>query len=47
MGGAAAIIATANDSSVVSAVAPGLAPGGRMVILGVGKASGPTKPASE
>lgn len=38
MGGAAAIIATVNDSPAVSGIAAGLAPGGRMVILGVGKA---------
>lgn len=37
MGGAAAIIATANDSSAVSTIAGGLAPSGRMVVLGVGK----------
>lgn len=37
MGGANAIIATTNDASVVSAIATGLAPGGRMIILGVGK----------
>ncbi len=37
MGGAAAIIATVNDSSAVSTIVGGLAPSGRMVVLGVGK----------
>lgn len=37
MGGAAAIIVTTNDSSAMSAIVGGLAPGGRMVVLGVGK----------
>lgn len=37
LGGAAAIIATATDSVIVSSILHGLAPGGSLVILGVGK----------
>lgn len=37
MGSAAAIIATVTNSTIVSNVFPGLAPGGALVILGVGK----------
>jgi len=37
LGGAQAIISTVTDSAAVSAALPGLAPRGRMVLLGVGK----------
>jgi alcohol dehydrogenase len=37
MGGAQAIIATTNDAATVAALARGLAPQGRLVILGAGK----------
>lgn len=37
MGGAAAILSTVGDMGVVAALAQGLAPGGRLVLLGVGK----------
>lgn len=37
MGGAKAIIATVTDAKAVSAIMPGLAPGGRLVVLGVAK----------
>ena len=37
MGGAAAVIVTAGGSAGVSAIVAGLAPGGRMVVLGAGK----------
>lgn len=36
MGGAAAILTTIGDAATVAALVPGLAPGGRMVLLGVG-----------
>lgn len=37
MGGAKAIIATITDAKAVSAIMPGLAPGGRLVVLGVAR----------
>ncbi len=37
MGGAAAILSTITNSEVVSAILPGLAPEGRLVLLGIGK----------
>lgn len=37
LGGAAAILTTIGDAGVVSALIPGLAPGGRLVLLGIGK----------
>lgn len=37
MGGAAAILTTIGDAEVVSSLMPGLAPEGRLVLLGIGK----------
>lgn len=37
MGGVAAILTTIGDAAVISALMPGLAPGGRLVLLGIGK----------
>lgn len=37
LGGAAAILTTIGDAGVASALIPGLAPGGRLVLLGIGK----------
>ena len=37
MGGATAILTTIGDAGAVSALMPGLAPGGRLVLLGIGK----------
>lgn len=37
LGGAAAILITIGDAGVVSALISGLAPGGRLVLLGIGK----------
>lgn len=37
LGGAAAILTTIGDAGVVSALIPGLAPWGRLVLLGIGK----------
>lgn len=37
VGGAAAILTTIGDAGVIAALLPGLAPGGRLVILGIGK----------
>lgn len=37
LGGAAAILTTIGDAGVASALIPGLAPGGRLVLRGIGK----------
>jgi alcohol dehydrogenase len=37
MGGAAAILTTISDAAVISGLMPGLAPGARLVLLGIGK----------